>query len=603
VVQRPRPNRLVDALKESAGLIAAPENRRLLLAWLACLVVVLFIGLRSSLDTASFIGIADSRESIVNFDFPVNVQQVNVITGQAVKKGDLIAQLDQPELELKLQETRATLSKLEAQQNLVNEMGQLGSLKKAPTKQADVSANPLQTEIKNLENQVIALENRQKSLYVFAPFDGVIGSVNFKKGETVKPYDPFITVSPNAPTYIDAFIHESLQTKVVVGQTVTITSMSDTSHSIEGHVASMGSRIIELPVRIGRMQSTKMWGREIVIEIPVQNPFLLGEKVEVSHPFLQVSFPVARASEKTTKSKADMGPASPQLVSLPPSIKNLSSFEPSGAVYVKDLKKFLVASDDTDKNHSPLLFLVDRDGAVDNQVAKISGLSEIHDVESVLQDEAGTLYLMSSQSPNKKGQITRSRDLLIRVKRTGVQFAADGTVELRPLILAAVHSSKDPDLVAIRSEMKTELEIEAGYLDNGHLKVGLKKPLLKDHSSVVLDLGPISKLLDTQKIANEDFKVDFKIAFPDDEEKNTRISDIAKIGNKLVITTISKKPGRVGRLWSMNMATKSLEKIGEYPGHSPEAVAYDSDHNDLMVLFDEKDEPALYMRNSSIDFN
>ena len=132
--------------------------------------------------------------------------------------------------------------------------------------------------------------------------------------------------------------------------------------------------------------------------------------------------------------------------------------------------------------------------------------------------------------------------------------------------------------------------------------MALKKPLLKNGSSLVLDVGPISKLLNSKSIAASDFKVDEKISFPKDEAK-TRISDMAKIGNKLVIATISKKPGRVGRLWAMNMTTKSLEKIGEYPGHSPEAVAFDADTKELMVLFDEKDEPALYMKNSSIDFN
>jgi hypothetical protein len=78
---------------------------------------------------------------------------------------------------------------------------------------------------------------------------------------------------------------------------------------------------------------------------------------------------------------------------------------------------------------------------------------------------------------------------------------------------------------------------------------------------------------------------------------------MTKIGNKLIIATSSKKPEKMGRLWSMNMTTKMLEKIGEYPGHSPEAVAYDSDAKELMVLFDEKEQPALFMKNSTIDFN
>jgi hypothetical protein len=290
------------------------------------------------------------------------------------------------------------------------------------------------------------------------------------------------------------------------------------------------------------------------------------------------------------------------MVQVPPAIKTASSFEPSGAVYLKDLKKFLVASDDTDKDHSPMLFLLGKDGAVDTQVIRIAGLKELHDIESVLMDDAGTVYLLASQSPNKMGEVTSARSLLIRLKRNGVEFAADGTVEMRPLIMAAIDASKDAKIDSVRKKLAKDLEIEGSFIENGRLKVGLKKPLLKDESSLVLDLGPLQKLIDNKKIAAGDFKVDQTISFPIENGK-LRISEMTKIGNKLIIATSSKKPEKMGRLWSMNMATKSLEKIGEYPGHSPEAVAYDSDAKELMVLFDEKEAPALFMKNSSIDFN
>ncbi len=605
MVRRPRGNGLIEILKDSVALVIAPENRKLALAWVTCFAIVLFIGLRSSTDSTSFVGIADSRESVINFDYAVNIEQINVISGQAVKKGDLLAQVDQPQLEIKLQEARAGLRKLVAEKNLLTEMGRIGSLKSSMNSRAangDSAANPLSAEIENLQQQVASLESRERNSYVFAQIDGVVGSVNFKKGETAAPYAPVITISPNTPSYIDAFLHESLKTRVEVGQRLTITSLTDSSKSIEGTVASMGSRIIELPVRIGRVQSQKMWGREILIEIPEHNPFLLGEKVDVSHPFISVSFPLARADEKEVKPKPLAPSTKPQEVSVPVAVKNISGFEPSGAAYIKELKKFVVASDDTDSNHAPLLFLMSREGAVDNKLVRISGLTEIHDVESVMQADDNHLYLLSSQSPNKKGEVTRSRGLLIRVQRNGMEFSAQGQVYLRPLIISALEHSKDADLKKVSGQFN-DIEIEAGYLTDGHLHVGLKKPLLADNSTVVLDLGPIAKLIDTQKIADSDFKVSHKIAFPESPEKNTRVTDLAKIGNNLIITTVSKKPGRVGRLWTLNLMSNVLKKLDEYPDKSPEAVAFDSDNKELMVLFDEKDEPALFMRNTSINFN
>ena len=602
MVHKPRKSGALETLKECFALVAAPENRRLTIAWVVCFAVVIVIGLRTSTESASFLGIADSRESIVNFDFPVSVTQINVLQGQNVKKGDLLAQVDQPELELKIQEARAALSKLTAQQNLLNEMGHLGSLKRSRKKKVDSSTDPLATEITNMSQQIAVLENREKNLYVFAQINGVVGNVNFKKGETAAPYAPIMTISPTTPSYIDAFIHESLRAKVEIGQTVTIVSTTDTSKTIEGRIASMGSRIVELPLRIGRMQQVKMWGREILIEIPEHNPFLLGEKVEISHPFLSVSFPLARASEKEPKAKTLDAPTSPQEVIVPLAVKNQSAFEPSGAAYLKDLKKFVVASDDTDAAHSPLLFLFNRDGSVDNKLVKVEGLSDIHDIETVLQSDDGDLYLMSSQSPNKKGEMTRARGMLIRVKRNGMQFTAQSQVNLRPLIMAALATSKDAALAEIRAK-ESDLEIEAGYLENGHLNVGLKKPLLKDKSSVVLDLGPIAKIIDTQSIASGDFKLAHKITFPKTADKNTRVTDIAKIGNNLIITTVSKKPSTMGRLWSLNLMSNKIKQLEQYSDRSPEAVAFDSDNKELMILFDQKDAPAQYMRNTSIDFN
>lgn len=603
MVQRPRKTGILTSLKECVALVVATENRKLAIAWTVCLAVVLLIGLRTSTESASFLGIADSRESIVNFEYPVTITQINVIAGQTVKKGDLVAQVDQPDLELKVQELRAALNKLVAQQNLLTEMGKIGSLNSKAAKGASANDNdPLETEIDNLRQQVAILESRQKSLYVFAQINGVVGSVNFKKGESAAPYAPIVTISPTNPSYIDAFIHESLRAKVEVGQTVSIVSTSDTSKSSEGRVVSMGSRIVELPVRLGRMQTMKMWGREITIEIPEQNPFLLGEKVEISHPFLSVSFPLARAAEKDVKTKPADLPKTPQLVNVPLAIKNLSAFEPSGAAYLKDLKKFVVASDDTDANHTPYLFLFNRDGSVDNKLVKVEGLKDIHDVESVLQDEGGDLYLLSSQSPNKKGEVTRDRGLLVRVKRVSMQFTAQGQVNLRPLIIAALGKSKDADLSRIRAK-EDDLEIEAGYIENGHLNIGLKKPQLKDKSSVVLDLGSISKIIESGKIADEDFKLAHKISFPDSGAKHTRVTDIAKIGNNLIITTVSKKPGTTGRLWALNLMSNKIKQLEEYSERSPEAVAFDSDNKELMILFDQKDAPAQYMRNTSINFD
>ena len=57
--------------------------------------------------------------------------------------------------------------------------------------------------------------------------------------------------------------------------------MSD-NNNVEGDVVGVGSRIVEYPVRLRKRQDIQIWGREVLIKIPENNAFLLGEKVRIS---------------------------------------------------------------------------------------------------------------------------------------------------------------------------------------------------------------------------------------------------------------------------------------------------------------------------------
>ena len=47
----------------------------------------------------------------------------------------------------------------------------------------------------------------------------------------------------------------------------------------KGVVTTLGSRIVEIPPRLRKIKELKTFGREIIIEIPSDNPFLQKEKV------------------------------------------------------------------------------------------------------------------------------------------------------------------------------------------------------------------------------------------------------------------------------------------------------------------------------------
>ncbi len=144
------------------------------------------------------------------------------------------------------------------------------------------AGNPAKIQIQRLEEELRLLQEEKAKLITFAQINGIIGSVNFKEGEKVSPFSPIVTLHTKSPSYVKGYIHENVYNKVSIGKEVGIHSLSDKSCNIQGEVVGVGSRIIEYPLRLRKRPEIQIWGREIVIKIPHDNSFLLGEKVLIT---------------------------------------------------------------------------------------------------------------------------------------------------------------------------------------------------------------------------------------------------------------------------------------------------------------------------------
>jgi HlyD family secretion protein len=107
----------------------------------------------------------------------------------------------------------------------------------------------------------------------------MIGMVKFKEGEKVSPFDTILTLHPAAPSYVKGYIHENVYSRVATGDTVEVRSFTDNRQATTGKVAGVGSRIVIYPERLQKRVDIPIWGREVIIKIPDNNSFLLGEKV------------------------------------------------------------------------------------------------------------------------------------------------------------------------------------------------------------------------------------------------------------------------------------------------------------------------------------
>ncbi|MBN1577486.1 MAG: biotin/lipoyl-binding protein [Chitinispirillaceae bacterium] len=308
-------------------------------------------------EPTKFYGIADTKETIVNAEDGVAIKKLCVVQGQAVKAGDTIVILDQPELAIrinqientleeyrkllryqtktneadrrqyqaeqkeKINEIKTQISELEAQYarniKLVNDLTSLQKEKrmiaeiedgtntlleqinglKRQLEAAEYTLNvdinrqkllkntdddPTQAQIRRYTRELELLQQQRQQLVKTAPIGGMIGMVKFKEGEKISPFDTILTLHAAAPSYIKGYIHENVYSQVAVGDTVEVKSFADMKQGISGIVVGVGSRIVDYPERLRKRQDIPVWGREVLIKIPEDNSFLLGEKVLIS---------------------------------------------------------------------------------------------------------------------------------------------------------------------------------------------------------------------------------------------------------------------------------------------------------------------------------
>jgi multidrug resistance efflux pump len=267
-------NALIKIIKED---IIGTDNRWIAFSWLACIAGILGLGVYLSSESMSFLGIADSRELQVNFEYPVSVKRVLVLPGQRVEKGDLLIELDQSEIGTQIRTLEGQIARTEAELRLRHDLNKI-----VGNSEAAASADPLTVDLMDFKGQLAYLENQKKNLYIFADVSGLVGSVNYKKGEKVPAFTALITLTPENPSYVQGFIHENMRTKLTVNTPVTVKPLTSGASAVEGKIVSVGARMLPMPPRMLHNATIPMYGREVIVELPEKNGFLIGERVQIS---------------------------------------------------------------------------------------------------------------------------------------------------------------------------------------------------------------------------------------------------------------------------------------------------------------------------------
>lgn len=593
-----------------------PENKLYVGVWLFAVFIILGFNLQNN-KTHKFVGVTDSKEVNINSKHAVVIKSINVIPGQPVKSGQLLVELEREDLRQQINEVSHNLEELRAEFKLNSDLTlNLKSIKTKPKKKANVDATENEDEalisiqIRSLETRLSYLKKEEEELYIFSGFDGHIGSVNYKNGESASPFEPILTMHKTTPTFVRGYIHENLSHHIAVDKKVTINALSS-KQQVVGVIKSVGTRIIEFPERFRRSMESKIWGREVMVQLPKDNTYLLGEKV-----FMEMGSDVDNGIEVIRRSLADddaQVPLTPfNLIPIQVGTNSDRKIEPSGLVYIKDYNKFLMVSDDNEDDKS-LVYLLNSDGQLDSHIINIENLKEIKDMESIAEDEQGNIYISSSLSPTNSGKVSDERKLIVKIRRDGLKLTATSKVNLYDQLNKLVKEDINEDLAWVQfltneknskglklkgKKNRLRIDIEGLIVKDNSLFLGLRNPIKSSREVVILRIANASGIFAGQSILSNQVSMWKKITLPvlRQADRDEGISDMMMKDGVIYFLTASNKHKNMGRLLKVGAGKQSKAKeLVHFPDHKPEGLAFDPVLNELVVTFDNNNGKDLYM--------
>ncbi len=146
----------------------------------------------------------------------------------------------------------------------------------------ELAQAPIDLRIKKLESELELIKKQEAELDIFAPQSGIVGQLDFMPGEKIEAYTVILKIYGTHPDVVTTYIGDGRLAAIKLGDTLMVGSINQPEYQVPGVVLGLGTRIKELPERLRRIPDLKAWGREVQLQIPLDNAFLQGEKVKVT---------------------------------------------------------------------------------------------------------------------------------------------------------------------------------------------------------------------------------------------------------------------------------------------------------------------------------
>lgn len=151
-----------------------------------------------------------SEETDLAFRVSGELKSLPVAEGQVVKKGDLLAALDEEDLKLNVSQSKTAYDLAQLQQRRLKEMVRQRASTQSELDEANTNLKQARTTLEQAKNQ---LEYSQ----IFAPFDGVIAKVYVDNYEFVNATAPIMKLESASDIDISFQIPEDLVVRIQKG--------------------------------------------------------------------------------------------------------------------------------------------------------------------------------------------------------------------------------------------------------------------------------------------------------------------------------------------------------------------------------------------------
>ena len=315
--------------------------------------------------------------------------------------------------------------------------------------------------------------------------------------------------------------------------------------------------------------------------------------------------PPAPTAEAAAARPAD--PVFPTAIEVPPKLARHTRLELSGIAWLPGLGRYVVVSDDISaahKKHATLLFTLSDGGRLDEKPTRIDGIHELNDPESVTLGPDGSVFVCTSRSANRHGQLRESRSVLLQLaigsdRRARILGQADlrlaPATDVAPGTSAA--SAEQPPWLAL------DLDIEAIAYREGALYIGLKAPLGPDGRARILRLSDPVRALAAGQIAPDSLSLwsESRFCVPRNGESVCEgIADLAFLGDGQLLV-LGNSPKHLpsdggGSLWQLSAPNAEPRLLQRFPGLKPEGISLTPDRQQAVIVFDRDGAPPLWAR-------